>query len=485
MKGSMMRKNGWMATAGIIIMMMTVIAGAAVPKDEMDTTKSTITDTVKSTMEDTVQSTMTETSHPYAEMEKMKQPCRIPGMSGTLQSAEAVVGSQVQNAQGEKLGDVEQLILDNNNQAVTYVVIASGDRFYPVPWTAFDRGTETYILDMTADKLRQAPNVTSLNTSQFTGADLKLKSHDYYAAQIAAVQAKCMDQHAMSRMKDKAESMMGEEKQPNLCSSNDIIGYDIQDTQGKALGELDDIVFDVRQGNLAYGLISFGGIMGIGQKTAAVPWEAVMIMPGQEIAKLDTDEKTLQASVLPDGDIQGLSEPTFARQVHREFNQEPYWEVFGFVAPIGTESMTSSAWAPDSTYNSNFNIKTMETIQGTIKKVASFTPEKDAQEGLSLRVRTQDGRTMTVYAGPRQYYLQQKIRFQKGDAISLTGSRTSVNNRNVVLACQIKKGQDTFQLRDSQGKPLWQMPQGTQQMNQLQIPGTQQQMPAERDIPSR
>ena len=475
MKCFMMRKNGWVVVA-CMMGMSTLAVAAAQQKDKMDNTKSM--------MKDNMQSTMTEKSHQQQGMDNMKQQCNIPGTSGTLQSTDSVIESQVQNTQGDKLGNIEELILDNNNQAIAYVVIDSDSKFYPVPWTAFDTGTDTYILDITPDKLHQAPSVTSLDISQFNGPDLQQKSHDYYSSQIADVQAKCMDKQMMNRMKDKAETMMGQAKQPNLCSSDDIIGYDVQDTQGKTLGELDDIVFDVRQGNLAYGLISFGGILGIGQKTAAVPWEAVVIVPDQKIARLDSNEKTLRAAELTRGDIQQLSEPTFARQVHREFNQEPYWEVFGFVAPMGTESGSSAAWAADSAYNKNFKTDTVATTQGTIKNIDSFTPQKDAQAGLRLRVKTADGRTVTVYAGPQQHYLQQKIRFHKGDPITVTGSKTSVDGKSVCMATQIKKGEETFEIRNSQGKPLWQMTPDHQPMNQQKSQDRQQQNPAEHVMPS-
>lgn len=474
MKCSMMRKNGWIAA--VCIMGMSTMLLAATQQDK--------TNSMKSTMKDNMNSAMSEKSHQHQGMDSMKQKCDIPGMSGTLQSTDSVVGSQVKNTQGDKLGNIEELILDNNNQAVAYVVIDSDSKYYPVPWTAFDAGTDTYILDISPEKLQQAPSVTSLDISQFNSPDLRQKSHDYYSDQINAVQDKSMGERAVDWMKKEAKSITGEQKQPSLCSSNDIIGYDVEDTQGKTVGELDDIIFDVRQGNLAYGLVGFGGILGIGQKTAAVPWEAVVIEPDQKIAKLDSDEKTLRAAELPHGDIQQLSEPAFARLVHREFNQEPYWEVFGFVAPMGTESGSSAAWAADSDYNKNFKADTVATTQGTIKKIDAFTPQKDAQPGLRLRVKTDDGRTVTVYAGPQQHYLQQKIRFHKGDQVTVTGSKTSVDGKNVCMATQIKKGEQTFEIRNSQGKPLWQCTPDHQPMNQQNSRDKQQQNSAEHVMPS-
>lgn len=448
MKPSKMRKNGWILAACFILLL-----AASVPAGTPDNADDT----------------------PMAAKDKAHE-CNIAGLAGTLQSAEEVIGTNIHNIQGDTIGEVEELILDASRRTVEYVVIEADGKLYPVPWTALGKGTESYTLDITSDRLSGAPTVSSLQPGQFIRPDLRQQSHDFYSAQITAVQDKNIGEKAADWVKDTAESLTGQ-PQPVLHSTNSILGYDVQDAQGTTLGELDDVVFDVRQGNLAYGLITFGGILGIGQKTAAVPWEAVDIRTSQQIVRLHGSEQTLQASVLKDGDIQWLSEPAFAQQVHTEFDQEPYWEVFGFVPPAGTPSTapagTSTAWQTDSAYNRNFDPAAIEMIVGTVKKVDSFTPEKGAQAGLKLKIETEQGRTETVYAGPRQHYLRQEVRFRKGDQVAVTGAKASIDGKNVVLASQINKGQETFQIRDSQGKPAWQMEKN------------QQQMPVEQETPSK
>jgi sporulation protein YlmC with PRC-barrel domain len=461
-----MKKNSW-----IVMVCMVVMSAVVFSADYENTVKDRLSE-------------VKEKAHDYTAMEKaekakaMKKECTISGLSGTLQSADAIIGCAVHNTQGEQIGSVEELVLDENRHSIEYVVVDANDVLHPVPWTAFDKGKEAYTLDITSDKLRQAPTVSSLEIRQFMRSDFRKNTHDYYSDQISAVQDRSITERAVDWVKEKTENLIGDDETPQLLSLNEILGYDVQDEQGKVLGELDDVVFDVRQGNLAYGLVKFGGVMGIGQRTAAVPWEAIEVHTAEQIARLDADEVTLRASVLPDGDIRHLSEPTFAQQVHREYGQEPYWEVFGFVPPTAatavpesTPPLSSYAWRADSAYNKHFNAQTVSTFDGTIKKVASFVPEEGAEAGLKLKIQTQDGRTLVVHAGPQQHYLQQKVRFRKGDRISVTGSRTWVEQKNVILASQVRKGEETFRIRDSQGKPAWQMEK-------------QQQTPAEHVMPS-
>ncbi len=455
--------RGWLV---IVAVMIAMTAFAATHEDKMQDTQSQAeqkahehSEAMKDTA-DTMTKDHTETMKEHAgKMKEHKgktmQQCNIAGRSGSLQSADDILAQNVHNRQGQKLGSVEELILNDSRQAIDYVVISADNKLYPVPWTAFEPGSETYTLDISAADLKKAPTVSALSSDQFKDSALRDKSHEYYKQQMTSAQEKGMGQRVVDWAQEQAAEIYRDEPAGMSYSANQILGYEVQNRQGEDIGELKDIVFDVREGNLAYGLISFGGIMGIGSKTAAVPWESIQLESTREIAQLQADESGLRNAVLPDGDLQQLSEPTFARRVHQNFNQEPYWEVFGFVAPTGAQDMSMAAWQAGSDFNKNFNPDTVETMQGTIKQVSSFTPAKQAAEGLKLKVKTADGRTMTVYAGPHDHYKQQSLQFSKDDQVTITGSRTTVDNKNVIMATRIQKDGKTLNLRDAQGNPAW------------------------------
>lgn len=422
----------------------------------------------------------------------LKAKCEITGRAGNLQSTDAIIGMDVKNKQGQTLGEIEEVILNDTRQAVEYIIVSANDNLYPVPWKAVDTGAKTYVLDISAGSLRQAPTINSLDSSQLENESLREKSHNYYQEQISAVEDKNIGERAVDWVAE-TTGWFDDETAPMIYSANQIIGFDVQNPQGETLGELNDILFDVREGNLAYGLVSFGGVLGIGEEIAAVPWEAIELSSNQKVAVIDADEQTLQAAMLRNGDIQRLLEPTFARQVHRQFDEEPYWIVFGFIAPtpeIGTRptgAVSDDAWKPDSAYNRNFNTDTMETIQGTIKQVGSFKPAENASAGLKLKVETQDGRVVAVYAGPKNYYMQQQVRFRKGDQVAVTGSQTSIDEKNVIIASQIKTGDQTFELRDSNGNPAWKVDSSRQkqQQDERMEEMTDEEADMEKDTPPR
>ena len=86
---------------------------------------------------------------------------------------------------------------------------------------------------------------------------------------------------------------------------------------------------------------------------------------------------------------------------------------------------------------------TVQNLQGT------------SVEGLRLRVRTEDGKLVTVHTGPRSYLDRQNVSFPHGDRVTITGSPAKVGWREVILASQVKVGDKTIDLRNKEGKPLW------------------------------
>lgn len=102
----------------------------------------------------------------------------------------------------------------------------------------------------------------------------------------------------------------------------------------------------------------------------------------------------------------------------------------------------------------NYNPATETTFTGTVEQVDTAAGPGNGAGGLHLMVRSNNG-TEDVRVGPARYVESQKFAFAKGDAITVTGSKTTVSGENVVIAREIKKGDQVLTLRDSQGIPRW------------------------------
>jgi hypothetical protein len=133
---------------------------------------------------------------------------------------------------------------------------------------------------------------------------------------------------------------------------------------------------------------------------------------------------------------------------------EPYWQVFGYVP--GEETKASmNPWLPDSKYNRCFDVSKFTTVEGTIESVGSFYPESGAAPGTSLNVKTKKGTSVTVYAGPRSFTMHKGIDLASGRNISVTGCKSTVNGKSVMIASELRVEGKTLRLRDQQGRPEW------------------------------
>ena len=85
----------------------------------------------------------------------------------------------------------------------------------------------------------------------------------------------------------------GREETVNLMRVHEIRDIRARNKEGEHLGDISDVVIDHDSGCIVYTVLSYGGILGFGEKHFAIPWEAVHIRPGEKGATVDADKQTL------------------------------------------------------------------------------------------------------------------------------------------------------------------------------------------------
>jgi hypothetical protein len=66
-----------------------------------------------------------------------------------------------------------------------------------------------------------------------------------------------------------------------------------------------------------------------------------------------------------------------------------------------------------------------------------------------------DQGTLEVHLGAIDCWKANGFELAKGDSIEVTGSKAKVDDAEVLLAREVKKGEKTVTLRDAQGVPAW------------------------------
>jgi sporulation protein YlmC with PRC-barrel domain len=62
---------------------------------------------------------------------------------------------------------------------------------------------------------------------------------------------------------------------PIVKTNKEVIGRKVVNPQGENLGKVEEIMIDAIPGRVAYAVLSFGGLLGVGDKLFAVPWNAL------------------------------------------------------------------------------------------------------------------------------------------------------------------------------------------------------------------
>jgi len=106
-------------------------------------------------------------------------------------SSDKVEGTSVYNATGEKLGSIDDLMIDRHSGQVRYAVMEFGgflgmgtDR-YPIPWTMlkFDTKQSGYVVPLDKAKLEKAPKYADGHIPAYD-ADYSSKVNSYYDSRM-------------------------------------------------------------------------------------------------------------------------------------------------------------------------------------------------------------------------------------------------------------------------------------------------------------
>lgn len=112
---------------------------------------------------------------------------------------------------------------------------------------------------------------------------------------------------------------------PEIMSAETLVGNHVYNQKDENLGDIKQIMLDMRNGSVGYAVLSFGGFLGMGEKLFAVPWNAL---------KLDTKKKRFVLNVLKDRlkDAPGfdkdhwpnMADQAWAREIHSYYGTRPH-----------------------------------------------------------------------------------------------------------------------------------------------------------------
>ena len=116
---------------------------------------------------------------------------------------------------------------------------------------------------------------------------------------------------------------------PKLLSATSIEGTKVINAKDEKIGEIKDLMIDWENGSVAYAVLSFGGVMGLGEKLFAIPLEAFEFNThrDEEVVLLNVDKESLKEAPGFDKDNWPQNpDRAFIDSVFTYYGYEPYWK---------------------------------------------------------------------------------------------------------------------------------------------------------------
>jgi sporulation protein YlmC with PRC-barrel domain len=116
----------------------------------------------------------------------------MPTASGhtTAIRASKVKGTNVYSTTGDKIGHVEDVILDKQSNTILFAalgfggLLGMGEKYAPVPWSVLDYNEDKngYVIPMSEDEIKNAPayELSDLTKNDADLGQIRDRSFDYY-----------------------------------------------------------------------------------------------------------------------------------------------------------------------------------------------------------------------------------------------------------------------------------------------------------------
>lgn len=106
----------------------------------------------------------------------------------TLIRGNTFIGSDVENPQGQNLGDIKDVVIDRASGRIAYAVVSfggflgMGEKLFAVPWGAFSQKAdkETFVLAVDKERLKNAPGFDTHNWPQMASREWVTSLYSYY-----------------------------------------------------------------------------------------------------------------------------------------------------------------------------------------------------------------------------------------------------------------------------------------------------------------
>ncbi len=232
-----------------------------------------------------------------------------PQLKGKLARGSEVVGAKVFNQNGDHLGEINDIIFDENKGGVTHAILAiggwlgMGEKLTAVPWKFIkqsEKDTPGYVVEVDKAKLTAAPHFDNDSWPDLNNTWYE-KNGSYYG-------------------------LTGKTGK-KLVRYSKVNGVELYDQKGVEIGNIKDVLVHPNSGKVAYGVLSLDKWPSVGDKMTTVPWTLIRqsekattgFVVNVDRSKLESAPH-FETNAWPD-----YSDPEWNTTTYGYYGVNPYW----------------------------------------------------------------------------------------------------------------------------------------------------------------
>jgi sporulation protein YlmC with PRC-barrel domain len=113
---------------------------------------------------------------------------------------------------------------------------------------------------------------------------------------------------------------------PDIMAAATLDGNKVMSSDGEHVGKISDIMLDVRNGRIAYAVLSEGGFLGMGSTLHAIPWSALTLDTDEKCFFVDITAQRLKDDPGFDKDHwPSMADAKWGASTYDYYKRQPYW----------------------------------------------------------------------------------------------------------------------------------------------------------------
>jgi sporulation protein YlmC with PRC-barrel domain len=214
-----------------------------------------------------------------------------------------LIGQGVYDANGEKVGDIDSVMVDPEGHVSSVVIDVSGwlesEKLVSVEWSELKTGEDNKIVSSLTKDTAKAAAAYEYKDQNLRGQVMTESGERYEAAEADADADATTDQTATATADADADTDTADDSAvinaDGSMNASKLIGLDVQSPEDKKVGDIGEVVLD-KSGQVQGVVVDVGGFLGIATHPVLLDWKDVTLasQDGKDRAVVNLTKEKLE-----------------------------------------------------------------------------------------------------------------------------------------------------------------------------------------------